>query len=158
MLKKWNLSLKNENTYLKLIMAAFVIYPLLFLLYLNIQAGLTHLTIKTMIQNNIHLSLYMINSFVSFYGGYIFYKNQTFLTTRFHFMTFILILLSQLVIMNLVIVLCMLIYCHIFIGLKNIKRHIKKCPKGHFNQFTGIALFMFLINLLTLIIRITKNA
>lgn len=113
---------RDEKKNLFIQMIAFVVLPILYLIFLNINAVVLGQSIGDILKNSATECLNMILMFASLYSGYIvwaYFKNQA---SRFIMMSYGIVFVTQIIQRNAITLLIMIFYLYQFVGLNGIKQ------------------------------------
>ncbi|MDD3361345.1 MAG: hypothetical protein PHW34_06690 [Hespellia sp.] len=113
---------RDEKKNLCIQMVAFVILPILYLVFLNINAVVLGQSIGDILQKSATECLNMILMFASLYSGYIvwaYFKNQA---SRFTMMSYGIVFVTQVVQKNVITLAIMIFYLYQFVGFHGIKQ------------------------------------
>lgn len=146
--------LKDDRTFLSLLIAIFVLLPVLYLCYLRLLSGIAHVKISEMLFNDANLCLNLVTYFSCIYSGFAIYQMRGDLQCRENMIGFYCVLVAQILSQMPITLMLMFIYVFHFIGFRKIFSEYQKTvwKKSYKALFPAIG--VFIVSLIVLFVRI----
>lgn len=145
--------LSNEKQYLTLLVGILIALPIAYLGYLSMNAYIIGVSIPTILKNSNTESINLIANLTSVYSAYVILQFRNNLNKKKGFIAFGIIFISQLFLMNQIMIAAMFYYVMHFVGFRKFKNYYITLEKSN---HVAIILYSLLTLFISIIIFVIK--
>lgn len=145
---------RDEKQYLTLVAGGLLLLPLAYLGYLSISAYVLNESMGTLLNNSSVESINLIANLTSLYSAYVILKFRNNLDKRKGFVAFTLIFITQLFLMNQIMIAALLYYVFHFIGIKKLRSYYSSLQRSKNTSIILCSLLAVFISGIILILKL----
>lgn len=146
----WCELLRNPDMYINMLIAVFIIFPLCYILYLQMSAMMLATDIMTLIEKNNQEGVNIIVNFTALYAAFTMHKYKKDMRQKNAIVSFGLILFAQVFFLNMVTFIMMVFYIRHYIGWRNMKVYYCNAEACRNIPMFFCAMMVFMISIVTL--------